>query len=62
MGKDNIKAPDYKVPISYIPEQEKEVDASDGKPPSLKFLLDAKREAIYNPAVEVQPIFNGGTT
>jgi hypothetical protein len=26
MGKDKNKAPDFKVPISYIPEEEKEVD------------------------------------
>jgi hypothetical protein len=46
MGKDNIKAPYFKVPIPYIPEEEKYADASDGKPPSVKFLLDAKGEAI----------------
>jgi hypothetical protein len=61
MVKDNNKAPDSKVPIYYIPE-EKEVDPSDGKPPSFKFLLDYKGEAIDNPTIQVQPIFNGGTT
>jgi hypothetical protein len=49
MGKYNIKAPDVKVPIPYIPEEEKEVDASNGKPPSVKLLLDTKGDAIPNP-------------
>jgi hypothetical protein len=35
MGKDNHRVPDFKVPIPYIPEDEKEADTSDGKPPSL---------------------------
>jgi hypothetical protein len=41
MGKDNHKGPDSLVPIPYIPEEEKEADPSDGKPPSIKLLLDA---------------------
>jgi hypothetical protein len=44
MGKYNKKALDFKVPIPYIPEEEKEVDQSDGKPPSVKLLLDTKRD------------------
>jgi hypothetical protein len=62
MGKDKNKAPDFKVSIPYIPEVNKEVDQSDGKPPSVKLLLDAKGEAIDNPTIHVQPIFSGGTT
>jgi hypothetical protein len=62
MGKDNNRAPDCKVPISYIPEDEKESDHSDGKPPSVKLLIDAKGKEIENPTIQVQPIFNGGTT
>jgi hypothetical protein len=62
MGKDNNRALDFKVPIPHIPEDEKEADPSDGKPPSVKLLLDAAGKAIDNPTVQVQPIFNGGTT
>jgi hypothetical protein len=62
MGKDNNRALYFKVPIPYIPEDEKEAYPSDGKPPSFKILLDAAGKAIYNPIVQVQPIFNGGTT
>jgi hypothetical protein len=62
MGKDNNKAPDYKVPIPYKPEEEKEVYPSDDKPPSVKLLLDAKGEAIDNPTTQVQPIFKDRTT
>jgi hypothetical protein len=62
MGKYNHKVPDFKVPIPYIPEDEKEKDPSDGKPPSVKLLLDSEGKKIDNPTVQVQPIFNGGTT
>jgi hypothetical protein len=62
MGKDNHRVPDLKVPIPYIPEDEKEADPYDGKPPSVKLLLDSAGKAIDNPMVQVQPIFNGGTT
>jgi hypothetical protein len=53
---------DFKVPIPYIPEDEKEVDPSDGKPPSVNLLLDSTGKTIDNPMVQVQPISNGGTT
>jgi hypothetical protein len=62
MGKYNHKGPDFMVPIPYIPEEEKEADPSDGKPPSIKLLLDSDGKKIDNPTVQVQPIFNGGTT
>jgi hypothetical protein len=62
MGKDNHKGPDFLVPIPYIPEEEKETDPSDGKPPSTKLLLDSDGKKIDNPTVQVQPIFNGGST
>jgi hypothetical protein len=62
MGKDNNRAPDFKVPIPYITEDEKEADPSDGKPPSDKPLLYAAGKAIDHPTVQVQPIFKGGTT
>jgi hypothetical protein len=50
------------VPIPYFPEDEKEADPSDGKPPSVKMLLDSEGKKIDNPTVQVQPICNGGTT
>jgi hypothetical protein len=56
------RSPDFKVPIPYIPEYEKDAYPSDGKPPSVKLLLDDKGGAIDNPPIQVQPIFNGGTT
>jgi hypothetical protein len=62
MGKYNHKGPDFLVPITYVPEDEKEADASDGKPPSVKLLLDSEGKKIDNPTVHIQPIFNGGTT
>jgi hypothetical protein len=62
MGKDNNRALYFKVPIPYIPEDEKEADPSDGKLPSVKLLLDATDKAIDNPTIQVQPIFNGGNT
>jgi hypothetical protein len=61
MGKYNQKGPDLVVPIPYVLEDEKEADPSDGKPPSVKFLLDSEGKKIDNPMVQVQPIFNGGT-
>jgi hypothetical protein len=42
MGKDKHKGPDFLVPIPYVPEEEKEADPSDGKPPSAKLLLDSQ--------------------
>jgi hypothetical protein len=42
MGKDRHKGPDFLVPIPYVPEEEKEEDPSDGKPPSVKLLLDSQ--------------------
>jgi hypothetical protein len=62
MGKDKHKGPDFLVPISYVPEEEKEADPSDWKTPSVKLLLDSHGKKIDNPKVQVQPIFNWGTT
>jgi hypothetical protein len=42
MGKDKHKGPYFLVPIPYVPEDEKEADPSDGKPPSVKLLLDSQ--------------------
>jgi hypothetical protein len=59
MGKDNDRVPDFKVHITYIPEDEKEADPSDGKAPSVKWLLDSASKTIDNPTVQVQPIQGG---
>jgi hypothetical protein len=45
-----------------VPEEEKEADPSDGKLPLVKLLLDSQGKKIDKPTVQVQPIFNGGTT
>jgi hypothetical protein len=44
MGKDNHKVPDFMVHIPYVPEDEKEADPYDGKPPSVKLLLNSEGE------------------
>jgi hypothetical protein len=62
MVKDNQKRTDFLVTIPYVPEDKKEADRSDGKPPSVKLLLDSEGKKIDNPTVKVKPIFNGGTT
>jgi hypothetical protein len=62
MGKDNNKGPDLLVPIPYVPEDEKEADPSDGKPPLVKLLLDSDGKKTDNPTVQIQPVINGGTT
>jgi hypothetical protein len=62
MGKDNNIAPYFKIPIPYIPEDEKEADPSDGKPPSVKIFIGATGKEIDNPKIQVQPIFIWGTT
>jgi hypothetical protein len=41
MEKDKHKGPDFLVPIPYIPEDEKEAEPSDVKPPLVKLLLDS---------------------
>jgi hypothetical protein len=56
MGKDNNRAPNFKLTLPYIPEDEKEADPSSGKPPSVKLLLDATGKAIDNLTTQVQPI------
>jgi hypothetical protein len=61
MWRENHRAPYVKVPIPYIPEDEKEADLSDGNPPSVKLLIDAAGKAFGNPTVQAQHIFNGGT-
>jgi hypothetical protein len=62
MGKDNHRVPYFKVPIPYIPEDKKEADPSDGKPPSVKLLLNSAGKTVDNPTVQAQHIIKGGTT
>jgi hypothetical protein len=62
MGKDNHKWTDFLLTIPYVHEDDKEGDPSDGKPPSVKLLLDSEGKKIDNHTVQVQPIFNRGTT
>jgi hypothetical protein len=61
MRKTNIQIPDFKVPVPFIQEEKNEADELDGKPPSIKLLLNSDGEAIDNPTPKVQPIFNQGT-
>jgi hypothetical protein len=51
MGKDKHKGPYFLLPILYFPEEEKEAYPSDGKPPSVKLLLDSQGKKIDNPTV-----------
>jgi hypothetical protein len=53
MGKYNHKGPDLLVPLPYVREDEKEADPSDGKPFSVKLLLDSEGNTIDNPTVQV---------
>jgi hypothetical protein len=62
LGKDKHKGPDFLVRILYVPDEEKEADPSDGKPPSVKLLIDSQGKFFFNTTVQVQPIFKGGTT
>jgi hypothetical protein len=48
MGKDKHKGPHFLVPIPYVPEEEKEADPRDGKPPSVKLLLDSRQKYILS--------------
>jgi hypothetical protein len=57
MGKENHKGPDFLAPIPCIREKEKEADPSDGKPPSIKLLLDSEGKKIDNRTVQVKPPF-----
>jgi hypothetical protein len=53
--------PDYKVPVSFIPETEKDTDEGDKKVFSIKLTLDINGEFIANPTTQVQPVYNQGT-
>jgi hypothetical protein len=53
MGKNTIQTSDFKVPVPFIQEGENEADESDGKPPSIKLLLNTDGKAINNPTTQV---------
>jgi hypothetical protein len=59
MGKSNY--PDYKVPIHFIPEAEKDPDEGDKKEVSMKLTLDINGAFINNRTTQVQPVYNQGT-
>jgi hypothetical protein len=55
MGKSNY--PDYKVPVPFMTETEKDPDEGDKK----GVLLDINGKFIDNPTTQVQPMYNQGT-
>jgi hypothetical protein len=59
MGKSNY--PDYKVPIPFIPQAEKDPDEGDKKGVSMKLTLDINGAFIDNPTTQVHPVYNQGT-
>jgi hypothetical protein len=56
MGKSNYT--DYKVPIPFIPEAEKDPDEGDKKGVSMKLTLDINGAFIDNPTTQVHPVYN----
>jgi hypothetical protein len=59
MGESN--QPDYKVPISFTPEREKDPDEGDKKGVLMKLTLDINGKFIDNPTTQVHPVYNQGT-
>jgi hypothetical protein len=59
MGKSNY--PDYKVPIPFIPEAEKDPNEGYKKRVSMKLTLDINGAFIDNPTTQVQHVYNQGT-
>jgi hypothetical protein len=59
MGKSNH--PDYKVPLPFIPEAEKDLDEGDKKGVSMKLTLYIDGAFIDNLTIQVQPVYNQGT-
>ena len=53
--------PDYKVPVPFVPENDKEPDEGDKKGVSMKLTLDVNGDFIDNPTTQVQPVYNQGT-
>jgi hypothetical protein len=61
MGKDKHKGPDFLVPTPYVPEEEKEADPSDGKPPLAKLLLDSQGKKMIIQLYKCSLYSRGGT-
>jgi hypothetical protein len=59
MGESNH--PDYKVPLPFIPETEKDPDEGDKKGVSMKLTLYINGVFIDNQMTQVQPVYNQGT-
>jgi hypothetical protein len=59
MGKSNY--PDYKVPVPFIPEAEKDPDEGDKKGVLMRLTLDINGAFIDNLMTQVQPVYNQGT-
>jgi hypothetical protein len=59
MGKSNY--PDYKVPVPFITETEKDPDKGDKKGFPMKLTLDINGKFIDNPTTQVHPVYNQGT-
>jgi hypothetical protein len=59
MGESNYT--DYKVPVPFIPETEKDTDEGDKKVILMKLTLDINGAFIDNPTTQVQPVYNQGT-
>jgi hypothetical protein len=59
MGKGNH--PNYKVPVPFIPETEKDPDDGDKKGVSMKPNLDVNGDLIDFTTTQVQPVYNQGT-
>jgi hypothetical protein len=59
MGENNH--PDYKFPIPFIPEMEKDPDEGEKRGVSMKLTLDDNEDFIDNPTTQVQPVHNQGT-
>jgi hypothetical protein len=59
MGKSNYS--DYKLPVPFIPEAEKDPDEGDKKGVSMKLTSDINGSFIDNPTTQVHPVYNQGT-
>jgi hypothetical protein len=56
MGK--VNHPNYKVPIPFIPETEKDPDDGDKKGVSMKLTLDVNGDLIHFTTTQVHPVYN----
>jgi hypothetical protein len=50
--------PDYKVPVLFIPETEKDPDEGDKKGVSMKLTLHINGAFIDNQITQVHPLYN----